>query len=124
MTGGVIGSIFAISAAIFTAKGTQTFSSGLNAGVVFVIVLIGWSLTGGIASGLSEGLTHRSAANWIGIVAAVPAMIANSIVILRPSRLWDINTLVVFVMCDVAFGLIGAEVMWNEYHKKSDDSAA
>ena len=121
VTGGLLGLLFGGLAAVLVARGDATFKSGMRPAAVFALTLAGWSASGALAGGLSAYAQIRSAANWVGLAAAIPLTITSLLVVTTKAEFFSLTSGAAFVFCDVFFGLVGAEVMWREYHKSPDE---
>ena len=121
LTGGLFGFVFGSLAAVAAARGDSTFKSGMHPAAVFALTIAGWSASGMLGSGLSAYAHNRSAANWVGLATAVPITITSLLVVTTKAEFFSLNAAAVFIVCDAFFGLVGAEVMWREYHKPPEE---
>lgn len=96
-------------------------ASGLSGGGVFLVLCLGWALTGSVVGAFANASITRKAANWAGVVCAIPLTLASLLVYTAPSQYGSSGTWFAFIAGDIVLGLIGAEVVWNHFHKRRDD---
>ena len=124
--GGIVGAGFGIVfgglLAIAAARGDPKLHSHLPPTVVFIITLVGWGLSGLVAGGLSSGVLDRTAASLVGVIAAIPLTTASVLVACAPSDYLSVGTAVVFTIVDLVLGLVGAEIMWQQYHPSASQA--
>lgn len=124
MMGVVIGLLYGVALAFAAVEGDSDIRSGMPPVLVFVLSLAGWICTGILAGELSRQASTRAAANRVGLIAAAPVTVSSIAILFERSRYFTLLSALVFVVCDVAFGLVGAEIVWRHYHNSAKNASS
>ncbi|MEO7083261.1 MAG: hypothetical protein ABI442_17360 [Gemmatimonadaceae bacterium] len=116
--GTILGTVFGLLLVVVRrSDGAYFGSSRIDTRYAIAALIIGIGLSGMLA-GVSAGYArNRATAMVAGVIAALPATIAGSLLTYRPVELIQTGSIVVVALSTIVVGCAGGSVLWTDYQR-------